>query len=149
MTPVARDDEAMCGGLPERPVLVIDGNRFDDFAGFAREVTRLLAGHEWRGNLDALNDILRGGFGTPDGGWTLRWVDAERSRAALGYQETARRLEALLPVVHPGNRQLIHERLDRARRQVGPTLFDEVVEIVRSHGAGGDEATDDIVLELR
>src|SRR5688572_15252087 len=46
-------------------VLDIDGALFSDFEGFAGEFTRLLDDHTWRGNLDAFNDILRGGFGTP------------------------------------------------------------------------------------
>ena len=56
----------------------------------------------------------RGGFGTPESGWVLRWLNSEISRAALG-----------------------------------STLFDQIVEIVREHGAGGEEAEDGIVLELR
>jgi hypothetical protein len=44
----------------------------------------LLEDHNWRGNLDAFNDILRGGFGTPEDGFVFRWLDAQRSRQALG-----------------------------------------------------------------
>ncbi|MFT3913434.1 MAG: barstar family protein [Anaeromyxobacteraceae bacterium] len=69
-----------------KPVLVLDGSAFDDLQGFAREVsTSLLGGHHpFHGKLDAFNDILRGGFGTPEGGFVLRWKDSARSRAALG-----------------------------------------------------------------
>jgi RNAse (barnase) inhibitor barstar len=70
--------------MSDLPVLVIDGARFSSFEGFAREFSRLLRDHTWRGNLDAFNDILRGGFGTPDGGWVLRWVNSDLSRTALG-----------------------------------------------------------------
>jgi hypothetical protein len=48
------DDEARL------PVLVIDGARFFDFDGFAREFSRLLCDYTWNGNLDAFNDLLRG-----------------------------------------------------------------------------------------
>lgn len=48
------------------PVLVVDGALFTDFDGFAREFTKLLRDYTWTGNVDAFNDILRGGFGTPD-----------------------------------------------------------------------------------
>ena len=48
------------------PVLVIEGTAFDDFEGFQREFSRLLTDYAWNGNLDAFNDILRGGFGTPE-----------------------------------------------------------------------------------
>ena len=130
------------------PVLVVDGTRFSDLDGFAREFSRLLNGYTWRGNLDALNDVLRGGYGTPDGGWILRWAASETSRAALGHAETARRLERLMPSVDPSNRAAFEARLDAARRGEGPTLFDEIVAIVREHGPGGSEAADGILLEL-
>jgi hypothetical protein len=67
------------------PVLVVDGAVFSDFQGFVHEFTRLLDDYTWHGSLDAFNDILRGGFGTPEGGWALRWVNSELSRAALGH----------------------------------------------------------------
>ena len=44
----------------------------------------VLRDHTWRGNLDAFNDILRGGFGTPDGGFVLVWRDHAASRNRLG-----------------------------------------------------------------
>jgi RNAse (barnase) inhibitor barstar len=130
------------------PVLVVDGARFSDLDGFAREFSGLLSGYTWRGNLDALNDILRGGYGTPTDGWVLRWVDAETSRAALGHAETARRLERLLPSVDPSNRAAFEARLAQARRGEGPTLFDEIVALIREHGPGGQESADGILLEL-
>ncbi|MCP2267056.1 barstar family protein [Promicromonospora thailandica] len=130
------------------PVLVVDGTWFDDLDGFAREVSRLLTGYTWRGNLDALNDVLRGGYGTPDGGWVLRWVASDRSRATLGHAAAARRLERLLLSVHASNRAAVEARLAAARRGEGPTLFDEIVAVVREHGPGGREAADGVVLEL-
>lgn len=132
----------------DRPVLIVDGARFSDFEGFAREFSELLSGYTWRGNLDALNDILRGGYGTPEHGWVLRWVRSDLSRVALGHQEMARWLEGLLPQAHPSNHAGIEARLRRARDGTGPTLFDEIVEIIREHGPGGSEQADDIVLEL-
>jgi RNAse (barnase) inhibitor barstar len=130
------------------PVLVIDGANFSDFDGFAREFSRLLCHYTWRGNLDAFNDLLRGGFGTPEGGWVLKWLNSELSRAALGYEATTQWLEQLLLTCHPSNRSAIEARIDSARRREGPTLFDLIVEIVRDHGPGGDEAEDGVLLEL-
>ncbi|MFE9959559.1 hypothetical protein [Micromonospora sp. NPDC005299] len=63
-------------------MLVIDGAHFSDFDGFAREFSRLLCHYTWRGTLDAFNDLLRGGFGTPEGGWVLRWRNSELSAAS-------------------------------------------------------------------
>jgi hypothetical protein len=130
------------------PVLVIDGANLSDFDGFAREFSRLLCNYTWRGNLDAFNDLLRGGFGTPENGWVLRWLNSETSRAALGYEETTRRLERLLLTCHPSNRSNIEARISSARHSEGPTLFDEIVEIIRDHGPGGNESEDGVLLEL-
>jgi hypothetical protein len=130
------------------PVLVIDGAHFSDFDGFTREFSRLLVNYTWRGNLDAFNDLLRGGFGTPERGWVLRWLNSELSRSALGYEATIQRLERVLLTCHPSHRLNIERRIRRARRGQGPTLFDEIVEIIREHGPGGRESENSIVLEL-
>lgn len=97
----------------DKPVLVINGGAFEDLDGFAQQFTAYLHDHVWHGNLDAFNDILRGGFGTPEGGFVLRWQSSERSKELLG-----------------------------------PVLFGTLVEIIRTHGPGGDEAEDGVELEL-
>ncbi|GAB3742064.1 hypothetical protein GCM10027598_73460 [Amycolatopsis oliviviridis] len=76
----------MTGRGDDLPVLVVDGARFSDFEGFAREFSR--------------------------------------------------------PRPHIGT------RLDNARRGEGPTLFDDIVDIIRDHGPGGTEAEDGVFLEL-
>jgi len=130
------------------PVLVIDGALFCDLEGFAHQFSQLLRDHTWRGNLDAFNDILRGGFGTPEQPWVLRWHNSTLSRAALGYQATSQHLQDLLRTCHPSNRPDLEARLINAQREQGPTLFDEIVEIIRVHGPGGTESEDGITLEL-
>jgi hypothetical protein len=57
-------------------------------------------------------------------------------------------MERLFLTCHPSNRPGIEDRIRRARRGQGPTLFDEIVEIIREHGPGGNESEDGIVLEL-
>ncbi|WP_410636636.1 barnase inhibitor [Amycolatopsis sp. cmx-4-83] len=107
------------------PVLTIDGARFSDFDGFTREFSRLLGDYRWRGSLDAFNDILGGGFGTPDHGWVLRWLNSGLSRSALGYEATVRRREQLLLTCHPS-----------------------IVGIIREHEPDGDGTGHGIRLEL-
>jgi hypothetical protein len=121
-----------------RPVREIDGARFDDLDGFW-----------WGRNLDAFNDILRGGFGTPEGGFVLRWSSSERSRAVLGYEATVRWLEQKLESCHSRNVAAVRLELASAREARGPTLFDILLEIIRHHGPGGDEAEDGVDLELQ
>lgn len=131
------------------PVIEIDGARFNDLEGFWDEVSRqLFAGADWGRNLDAFNDILRGGFGTPNGGFVLRWANSQRSRVALGHEETVRWLERKLERCHPDNVPAVRADLEAARAGLGATLFDILVEIIHAHGAGGEEAEDCVALRL-
>lgn len=126
----------------------IDGASFDSLEGFFDEVGKCLGTSPWGRNLDAFNDILRGGFGTPEGGFVLRWVSSERSRVALGYDATVKYLERKLQRCHPDNVAHVADELDAARRGEGPTLFDILLEIIRDHGTGGSEQEDGVELEL-
>lgn len=131
------------------PVIEIDGYRFNDLAGFAEEFsTQALSEYRWHGNLDAFNDMLRGGFGTPKGGFTLRWLNSTLSTERLGYHEVITWLEAIKKTAHPSSWPSIEKRLEAAQRQEGQTMFDMLVEIIRVHGPGGAEAEDNVLLEL-
>ncbi len=116
-------------------VYVVDGSRFGTLAEAAAEFTQVLGlTIPWNGNLDAFNDFLRGGFGTPDEGFVLVWRHSEISREQLGYGETIRWLEDRVYRCHPSNVTSFQERIAAARRGEGETLFDTLVEIVRGHG---------------
>ena len=72
---------------------LIDGRNFSTLEGFYDEVSRvLIPGAAWGHNLDAFDDILCGGFGTPEEGFKLRWLHHVLSRERLGYAETVRQL---------------------------------------------------------
>ncbi|MEM9201841.1 MAG: hypothetical protein AAGC53_09275 [Actinomycetota bacterium] len=147
----ALDDAAsFTGGDPgwEKPILVIDGDRFDDFAGFRREFSSLLPDWTWNGNLDAFNDILWGGFGTPEDGFVLKWVHSDRSRQMLGWPETVAFIERKLESCHPSNRESVARDLDAARREEGETLFDLLVSIINEHGQHGAEPGPVVELDL-
>jgi hypothetical protein len=127
----------------------IDGRVFTALEGFFEEVGRgLIPGADWGHNLDAFNDILRGGFGTPAGGFVLRWRNSAISRRRLGHAETVIQLRRRLTTCHPSNRRLVREELKRAERGEGPTVFDWLVEIIQDHGAGGEQEKDGIELLL-
>jgi RNAse (barnase) inhibitor barstar len=135
--------------MPPKTTYEIDGRGFSTLEGFYDEISRvLIPGAEWGHNLDAFNDILRGGFGTPDGGFVLRWVNSDFSRKRLGYQETVRQLETRLQRCHPSNRASVARDLEQARRHEGSTVFDWLVEIFHVHTAGGREEEDGIELVL-
>ncbi len=70
-------------------IFEIDGNNFSDKEGFYCEIDRILTinltwktGH----NLDAYNDLLRGGFGAHEYGEpiVLRWLNFNKSKQELG-----------------------------------------------------------------
>jgi RNAse (barnase) inhibitor barstar len=53
--------------------------------GFSDEISRVhVPGATWGRNLDAFNDILWGGFGTPEDGFVLVWKNHHLSRDRLG-----------------------------------------------------------------
>jgi RNAse (barnase) inhibitor barstar len=127
----------------------IDGTRFSTLEEFFDEVSRVVIPNVfWGHNLDAFNDILRGGFGTPEEGFVLVWKHSDVSRKNLSYQETVRQLQLRLARCHPSNREFVARDLDSAIRNEGSTVFDWLVEIIRVHGPGGDEADDNIELDL-
>lgn len=74
----------------------IDGQRFSTLEEFYEEVGRVLRLSPWGHNLDAFNDILRGGFGTPEEGFAIRWKNHNISREKLGYPETVCQLSLRL-----------------------------------------------------
>jgi RNAse (barnase) inhibitor barstar len=128
---------------------IIDGKRIGSLDEFYDEVSRvLIPGQAWGRNLDAFNDILRGGFGTPEGGFTLRWTDSARSRAKLSYSETVRHLEQRLAHCHSSNRDAVRRELALARSGEGPTAFDWLLEIICDHGPDGEQPGDNVRLIL-
>ena len=99
----------------------LDGSHIENWPDFVSAINAFLPGSPWQGNsLDALDDVLSGGYGTPDR-FVVVWKDSEASRRALGYEATAR----------------FYERLPEfeALYQAGTlkTLFETVVEIFQGH----------------
>ena len=95
----------------DKKIYVIDGQRFHDLDGFFQEIASVLTPdfHVCK-SLDCFNDVLWGGFGTPDEGFILVWKNADLSRNALGYGLTAR---------------LRHEGLENIRQGL---TYDEILE---------------------
>jgi len=117
-----------------KPTLKIDGENFSTLEEFYDEVSRnLIPGAGWGRNLDAFNDILRGGFGTPEDGFVLVWQGSNLSRERLSYPETIRQLEQKLQRCHPSNRAAVQLELAEAQLSKGPTVFDWLIEIIRDH----------------
>ena len=72
-----------------REMFTIDGRRFSNMAGFYDEVEQVfICGLDWKigRNLNAFNDILRGGFGRHEYGQPIhiQWLAYEKSVRDLG-----------------------------------------------------------------
>jgi RNAse (barnase) inhibitor barstar len=133
----------------KKRVYEIDGAEFSSLEGFYEEISRKLVPDATCGrNLDAFNDILRGGFGTPRGGFVLEWKNSKISKERLGYDETIRQLGARLLKCHSESRMRVAQEIADAEKHQGETVFDWLVQIIRKHCAGGAEQVDGVELEL-
>ena len=83
-----------------RQVFTIDGRRFSNMKGFYQEVKAVFTdGLDWHigDNLDAFNDVLRGGFGRHEYGEPIhiRWISYDKSIRNLE-KETMDELEDII-----------------------------------------------------
>lgn len=119
--------------MPKK-VYMIDGDHFSTLTGFYEEIDKVLVpGCDWGHNLDAFDDILDGGYGTPKKGFILVWRNARKSQRDLGYPETLRWLETTFPIVHEQNIDHWRTRMDQAKREEGSTLFLTLIDIIVDH----------------
>ena len=115
-----------------KKIYVIDGTNFSTLEEFYDEISRVLIPDVfWGRNLDAFNDILRGGFGTPDEGFILIWKNSKLSGQKLGYEETVRQLEMTIKKCHVTAIAKMQSELEDAKKEVGETVFDWLVEIIQ------------------
>ena len=124
-------------------VYEIEGGNFATLEEFWDEIScKLIPDAYWGRNLDAFNDILRGGFGTPEEGFVLVWKDSSLSKEKLGYSETVRQLEKRLQECHPASREHVKKKLNQAQLNQGPTVFNWLMDIIQ------DDEHKDIELRL-
>ncbi|MFB7270243.1 barstar family protein [Streptomyces sp. NPDC056244] len=118
---------------------VIDGAEVTDLDRFWQVIGAAVngPGGYFGRNLDALADCLHGGYGTPDDGdFVIEWRRHDLSRSALGQEETARTLQRRLERAHPDNRAAIQAELDDVLAGRGPTVFDELVQLIEEEAPG-------------
>ena len=127
----------------ERRRFILNGESFSDLDGFYSAIGRLLApeaGFSVGHNLDALADILYGGFGGHKPGEPIEivWQSSEKSRRDLGYEATARALRWRLSVCDPRSREQLINRLAAAESETGDTVFDRIVSVITDTESGYD-----------
>lgn len=120
------------------PVFTLHGSRINDIASFYDEINRLfMAQEDWRlgPSLDALDDLLYGGYGALSGvdRAVLVWTDMEASRAALGLAATRRHYLGKLEQPEIYNAARIRADLAQLEAGTGPTYFDQILEVIAGH----------------
>lgn len=118
--------------------IIIDGNNFNTLNGFYDEVEdKLTKGLDWKigRNLDAFNDVLRGGFGVHKYGEEIRikWINSGKSRMDLGQEETINYLHNKIKTCHPTNVQDVESDLKEVEQGRGESLFDIICNIAQGH----------------
>lgn len=118
--------------------LTIDGRTIVDIPTFYAEINRVfMADESWRlgESLDALNDLLYGGYGAIKGREPVEliWQDLEASRMALGIATTRAYLVAKLDRPDTFNVSVIGRQLSALERGDEKTYFEIVLEIIGDH----------------
>jgi hypothetical protein len=69
----------------EKAEYLINGLQFQNFEEFIAHFNHVFFNGRpvWNGNLNAFNDILRGGFGQPEEGYTIKWIHSEEAQKNL------------------------------------------------------------------
>lgn len=118
--------------------LIIDGSKFNNTVEFYIEIDKVLTkdltwktGH----NLDAFNDLLRGGFGVHEYSEPIIiiWKKPNKSKMDLGFNATIKHYENMLTRCHPTNMDNVRALLEDAKQERGDTLFDIIIQVIKEH----------------
>lgn len=120
------------------PTLVVDGSAIHDIDSFYAEINRVfMANEDWQlgASLDALDDMLYGGYGALAGhvAASVHWKDIAHSRAALGGAATRAWLQGKRSRPGTFNLDTIDAQLDALDRGTGQTYFDIIMAIFAAH----------------
>ena len=133
-----------------RKEFIIDGNNFNTLDEFYDEIDKLLTkdltwktGH----NLDAFNDLLRGGFGVHEYGEPIliKWLNYNKSKSDFGYKSTILYYKNILKKCHPTNIEYIKNKIKDAKLNKGETLMDIIIEIILDTDNSGHDCKLEII----
>lgn len=116
----------------------MDGARITGIAAFYDEINRVfMAEEDWAlgQSLDALDDMLYGGYGAIAGAQrvVLTWSDRAASRKALGTDATLEFLRRRLAERPRFNGGAVSDQIAALERGQGKTYFDIVMEVFAGH----------------
>ena len=116
----------------------IDGSKIQDLTSLYKEFDdKLMPNEDWElgESLDALDDLLYGGFGEINGNEAIRlvWTDFERMKEFFGYDFTLNFYQNKLKYPEIFNKDLIKNSIDELQNGNGKTYFEIILEIIESH----------------
>ncbi|MBT2766370.1 barstar family protein [Stenotrophomonas sp. ISL-67] len=119
-------------------VLMLAGSAINDIPSFYAEINRVfMADEDWQlgHSLDALDDMLYGGYGVLAGHESAKviWQDMEHTRSALGVDATRAWLQGKLAGSGKFNEANIAAQLKALDAGEGQTYFQIVMEIFAAH----------------
>lgn len=117
---------------------IINGSSITDIPTFYEEINRVfMTDEDWKigHSLDALNDLMYGGFGAMKNtrAVTLLWLDADKSREALGPELTRAYYEEKLKPGSPYNKKLFKQKLLELENGKGETYFEIILSVISGH----------------
>jgi RNAse (barnase) inhibitor barstar len=121
-----------------KKTIVLNGSNISSLDSFYDELeSKLTKDLGWKTgrNLNAFNDVLRGGFGVYEYEEPIRliWQNSNESKEKLGWDETIKYISAKLKTCHPTNIQSVKDDLHLAQQHKGQTLFELIVDIIQTH----------------
>lgn len=121
-----------------KQTIIINGENFSDLESFYDEIDRVLTKDlDWQTghNLDAFNDLLRGGFGVYEYEEPIRliWENFSKSKSDLGLEATKKWYERKISENKTENQQFFTDKLRQLTENNGQTLFDIILEIISEH----------------
>ena len=121
-----------------KKTIIINANHFSALATFYEEMDKLFMHNmDWKmgHSLDALNDILYGGFGVyqPGEPVLVLWQNVPKSKNDLGVEETRKNYQWKIDTGFSYNVKLFQEKLVELENGTGQTLFDIIIEIFEDH----------------
>ena len=116
----------------------IDGSKIQDLTSLYKEFDdKLMPNEDWElgESLDALDDLLYGGFGEINGNEAIRfvWTDFERMKELFGYDFTLNFYQNKLKYPEVFNVELIQNSIEELQNGNGKTYFEIILEIIESH----------------
>ncbi|MBF4465162.1 barstar family protein [Flavobacterium sp. LC2016-12] len=120
--------------------IIINGDNFSDLQSFYDEIDRVLTKDlDWQTghNLDAFNDLLRGGFGVYEYREPIKliWKNISKNKKDLGLDATKKWYDERIIFFKDDKESLQYyaNKLKELNESNGQTLFDIILEIISEH----------------